>query len=149
MIKHSLTVLAFVVISFAVQGTSHFIINANHYAAIDFLRPEPWVPFGIGVMLVQGTLATIALEVWKGQQATVLDGVKLSGLLGIFLGAYIAVAEPSKYSAPSMVEWIAVEAPSSLVQFLVFGVVLGAIHARFGRASLREAKLQDAPVTHR
>ena len=32
------TVLAYVVTTFAVQGTSHFVINKDHYAAISIMR---------------------------------------------------------------------------------------------------------------
>ena len=42
-----LTIAAFMIISFGVQGLSHFVINVDHFAGISFMRPEPILPIGV------------------------------------------------------------------------------------------------------
>ena len=46
----------YVVATLLLQGTSHFALNAAHYAAVPHIRPEPLFAFGILSMLVQGAI---------------------------------------------------------------------------------------------
>ncbi len=128
--KHLLSILAFMVVSFAAQGLSHFVINAEHFAAIPFMRPDPIIPLGLLVMIIQGATISIALHRWRGGAATLSDGVLIAAAFGTFLVSYIAIVEPSKYAVPSPVDWILVEATTGLAQFAVFGVLLGLIHRK-------------------
>ncbi len=52
--------------------------------------------------------------------------------MGLFLLSYIAFAEVAKYAVPSPVAWIAVELASGLVQFTIFGALLGVVYRRAG-----------------
>ncbi|MBL1242103.1 MAG: hypothetical protein COB13_009655 [OCS116 cluster bacterium] len=131
MIKHFLSVLGFVIISFTVQGMSHFIINEAHFASIGFARAEPILAFGILVMVLEGIILTLALAAYKPNQVTIKDGLMLSLAFGLFLASYIALVEPSKYAVPSIVDWIKIETTASLVQFVAFGLILGYIHSKF------------------
>ena len=38
MTKHLISVLAFMGVTFGVQGVSHFLLNKDHFAEIGFLR---------------------------------------------------------------------------------------------------------------
>jgi hypothetical protein len=46
--------------------------------------------------------------------------------------AYIALAEPAKYAAPDIMAWMRIEVIVGLLQFSVFGFVLGFIHSKLG-----------------
>lgn len=130
MIKHFLSVLAFVIVSFAVQGVSHFVINEAHFATIGFARAEPILALGVLVMVLEGIILTFALSAYK-PNASIKHGLMLSLAFGLFLASYIALVEPSKYDVPSIIDWIKVEATASLVQFLAYGLILGYIHSKF------------------
>src|SRR5437660_11924654 len=54
--KHVLAVLVYVVATFATQAVSHFGINAAHYAAVTYLRPQPVFALGILSILIQGSI---------------------------------------------------------------------------------------------
>lgn len=133
--KHILSVIAFMVVSFAVQGLNHFVINTEHYANIDFARPEPVMALGFLTMIIQGSILTLALAHVAPIGAAIKDGLKVSLSFGLFLGFYIAVTEPAKYAAPSIPGWIFTEGFASTIRFVVFGFVLGVIHERFTKAS--------------
>src|SRR5712692_3681435 len=47
MLKHFLSVVAYIVATFAVQATSHFLINAGHYASVTYMRKDPIFALGI------------------------------------------------------------------------------------------------------
>ena len=128
-LRHVLSVLAFMLASFAAQGLSHFVINAAHFASIDHLRAEPIIPMGLAAMVVQGLIMSVALHQWRGRTARLVDGIIVAGAFGLFLVAYIALVEPAKYTVPNIPTWIGIEAGMGVIQFTLFGLLLGVIHA--------------------
>ena len=133
MLKHALSVLAFVVVSFAVQAMSHFVIFTDHFNAVGFARADPVIALGILVMVIQGLIMSSALAAWRGEGSSVRDGFAVAASFGAFLVAYIALVEPSKYAVPSIPAWFAIEAGVGVVQFALFGLALGWVHQRLGR----------------
>lgn len=130
----ALTVLAYVIVTFGVQGASHFAVFADHFAAIPIMRAEPVIAMGVGSMLIQGTIFALLFPTFQRASNVVWDGVKFSWALGGFLASYIVLGEAGKYSIPSITSWIAVEGSVAFVQYTVFGVLLGLIHRRSAAA---------------
>ena len=124
----SLTLGAFMVVSFAVQAGSHFVLNVEHYAGIPIMRAEPIMPLGILAMVVQGTLAGLLFPTVWWADGSLRSGLKFAWLLGAFLASYIVLAEPAKYLVPSVPAWMLVEGAASFVQFSLFGVLIALIH---------------------
>ncbi len=124
----ALTILAYVLTTFAVQGTSHFAINADHFAAIPIMRAEPMIPLGIASMVIQGLIFASLYPSYANSASTIRKGIIFSWLIGGFLASYIVLGEVGKYAIPSVAGWIAVEASSAFVQFTLFGLWLGLIH---------------------
>lgn len=131
MTKHLLSVLAFMMVTFAVQGLSHFLLNKDHFADIGFLRESPIMPLGFAVMIIEGWILSLALSRLAPKAPSLRDAMTVSLAFGLFLGSYIALTEPAKYAVPSILEWIKVEATVSTIQFGAFGVLLGLIHRKF------------------
>jgi len=129
-IKHIFSILAFMVVSFSVQGTSHFVINADHFASVGFLRPGPIMPLGLAAMILEGFIMSVALSRFMPGGSTVRDGLAVSAAFGLFLASYIVLAEPAKYAVPSISNWMVIEATASCIQFSVFGLLLGFIHRK-------------------
>ena len=126
----ALTVLAYVLVTFGVQGASHFGVNAGFYAGIPIMRREPVIAMGIGSMLIQGTIFGVFFPAFKQRVVSLWDGVKFSWALGGFLASYIVLGEAGKYAIPSIPSWIAVEGSVAFVQYTLFGLLLGLIHRR-------------------
>lgn len=131
MIKHLLSVIAFMVVSFAVQGLNHFVINKAHCDKIDFARTEPVLALGFITMVVQGLILSFAMTKIVTTGSLVKDGLLVSLSFGLFLASHIAVAEPAKYTAPSISSWFITERQVSTIQFIIFGLALGLIHRKF------------------
>ncbi len=132
---YGLAILAFVVASFAVQATSHFALSAEHYAAVGFMRDEPIMVLGIFTMLMQGVILAYLYTFFYRGGAPLLRGLKYGLLMGVFLGSYIVLVEPAKYIVPSIRGWMIVEGLASLVQFSLYGVLVGLIYDRFRKAA--------------
>lgn len=132
MLAHTLSVAAYLIVTFAVQATNHFVVNTAHYARQSIMAPEPVLAGGIASMLVQGVVLTFLYSRLRHPFPGVAGGVGFALLMGAFLGSYIALAEPSKYLVTSRLDWFAVEATASLIQFTLFGLALGYIHKVVG-----------------
>ncbi len=124
-----LTALAYVAATFAVQATSHFALNADHYRSIPILRAEPLFVLGFSSMLIQGLLFGLLFPVFDSDRRPIRNGLVFSWAMGLFLASYIALAEAGKYMVPSLASWIGVEAGAAAAQFTLFGVLLGLIHS--------------------
>lgn len=128
--KIVLGTVAYVVISFVLQALNHFVVNKAHYSSIPFMRAEPIMALGIFTMILQGVILSYVFLTLHKAGATKSEGLSYGLLMGLFLGSYIALVEPSKYVAPSVSSWIAVEGMASLLQFGVFGVMLATINKK-------------------
>lgn len=131
MTKHLLSVLAYIVVSFAVQGINHFGINKAHYDKIDFARAEPVFSLGFLAMIIQGLVLSFAMTKIITFSTPIKDGLFVSLSFGLFLASYIALAEPAKYAVPSIPAWFLTEGLASTIQFVIFGLALGFIHRKF------------------
>jgi hypothetical protein len=123
-----LTIVAYCICTFGVQGASHFAINADHYAQMGILRAEPIVPMGITSMLIQGTLFALLFPVFNRGGSVIRNALVFSWAIGAFLVSYIALGEAGKYAIPSIGSWLAVEVTAAAVQFSLFGLLLGLLH---------------------
>jgi hypothetical protein len=128
MTKHVLTVVAYLVATFATQALSHFVVNVEHYAAVTFMRAEPIFALGVATMVIQGTILSYLYSRMAAPRRSIGHAVGFSWLVGGVLVSYIALAEPSKYVVPDAASWIAVELLAGLVQFTAFGVLLGFVY---------------------
>jgi len=126
--RHLLSVLGYVVATFATQATSHFAVNADHYAAVAHIKSDPIIPLGLLSMLIQGTVLSYVYANSRFQEKGVWGAVTLSWMLGAFLVSYIALAEAGKYSVPDVASWIAIEAVVGFLQYSLAGLLVGMAH---------------------
>jgi len=117
--------LIFILVSFIVQALSHFVINVAHFASISFMRSEPIMTLGIFTMIIQGVVLSYFYRFYKHIDSDWKTGLKYGLLIGAFFVSYIALVEPSKYQVPNITNWILVESIAGLIQFSLFGILLG------------------------
>lgn len=130
MITHFLRVSAYVLTTFAVQVTSHLVVNTEHYAAVGHMRTAPIFALGVLAMLVQGVALSSLYSRLEWARRSTLGSLQFAWLVGSFLVSYIALAEAAKYTIPAIVPWLTTEIGAGFVQFTLYGVLLGFIDAR-------------------
>src|SRR5688500_20291658 len=118
----ALTVVAYALTTFGVQGASHFAINADHFASLSIMRAEPLIALGITSMLIQGLIFAWLYPVYANGASTLRKSILFSWLIGGFLASYIVLGEAGKYAIPSVSSWIVVELSAAFVQYTLFGV---------------------------
>ena len=79
-------------------------------------------------MILEGIVLSYLFAFFPKDPNFIMQGIKYSLLMGIFLGSYIVLVEPSKYMVPFIYSWIFVEGIASFIQFSLFGIVLGIIY---------------------
>jgi hypothetical protein len=137
----TLTVGAYVVATLVVQAISHFTVNAGHYAAVSFMRPDAIAALGVLAAFVQGiVLAYLAPRV-RLPGPPMVQALLFAWTTGIFLVSYLALVEPAKYAVPSIQGWLAVELSAGFVQFTVFGLLLAAIRQWGDKAAARQGQV--------
>lgn len=125
--RHALAVLAYMVATFSTQATSHFVVNAEHYARVSYIRKETIFPLGILAMLIEGAILTFLYGSWRAQGGRAAS-MTFSWLAGALIVSYCAFAEAAKYSVPSVPSWIAVELGAGFVQYTAYGLLLGLVY---------------------
>lgn len=128
--KLVLTVLALVVATFGTQAPSHFLVFADHYAAVTYIRKETLFQFGVLAMLIEGVVLSVLYARLIGGRSTMKSALGFSWLMGAFLVAYTAFGEAAKYLVPSVANWIAVELGVGSAQWTIFGLLLGLIYRK-------------------
>ena len=133
--RFSLTVIAYVAVTIVVQAISHFAVNAGHYAAVPFIRPDAIAALGVLAAVAQGAALAYLFARVRLPGPPIVQALAFAWLAGVVLVSYIAVVEPAKYAVPSIAGWAAVELVAGLVQFTLFGVLLAVIHRGLGSTS--------------
>ncbi|PRX57398.1 hypothetical protein [Flagellimonas meridianipacifica] len=125
--------IVFIIISFAVQALSHFVINTEHYAQVPHMRPDDEVIFPLGflTMILQGGVLTYMYPFFCKESPSWKNGLTYGFLMSLLFVSYPAFTEAGKYKVPDIVSWIAVEGTVGLIQFCLFGILLGTMHSRF------------------
>jgi hypothetical protein len=80
-------------------------------------------------MVIQGVIFGLLFPMFNRTGRPVRNGLRFSWTLGGFLASYIVLGEAGKYAIPSIPWWI-VELSAAVVQFTLFGVLLGLLHRR-------------------
>ncbi|MGQ0534032.1 MAG: hypothetical protein ACT4OF_15275 [Caulobacteraceae bacterium] len=136
MLRHAVSVVAYIVATVATQAVSHFWINAAHYAAVPYIKPEPIFALGIASMVIQGAVLSYVYANSRFGENGLKGALLLAWLLGDFLVSYIGLAEAAKYAVPSVASWIAVEVLTGAAQFTLAGLLLWLAHNRLPAAAV-------------
>ncbi|MDA8180297.1 MAG: hypothetical protein M0T69_12340 [Deltaproteobacteria bacterium] len=128
--KHILSVIGYIAATFATQATSHFLLFAQHYSAVPYIKSDPIFALGFLSMIIQGAVLSVVFAQSRFSGKSVFHGVVFAWLFGAFLVSYIGLAEAAKYAVPSVPSWIGVEFLVGSAQFTIAGIFLGLAHRR-------------------
>src|SRR5262249_43422531 len=96
------------------------------YASISFMRRDPIISMGIASMVIQGLAFSWMIS--RMPRRAIGDAVRFALVAGSVIVSYIALGEAGKYAVPSVARWIGQEVGAGLVQFALYGVLLGLVY---------------------
>lgn len=120
--------LLFICTTFLIQACSHFVINVVHYSKIPHMRPTEGVifPLALLTMTLQGSVLSYIYGIFSKEAPNWKNGLTYAFLMCLFFVSYTAFTEAGKYQVPDVLSWILVEGTAGLIQFCLFGILLGA-----------------------
>ncbi|MEO9967406.1 MAG: hypothetical protein ABJF11_16530 [Reichenbachiella sp.] len=128
--KYIFGTLAFILITFVTQSTSHFLINADHYASIPYMRSEVIFPLGFLTMTLQGLVLTYFFSLYSSSENSLRRGIYFGLMISALFVSYLAFTESAKYQVPDIGAWILVEASVGITQFCLYGLLMSVIFRR-------------------
>ena len=119
--------LLFILVSFASQSISHFVVNTEHYASVQFMRKEPIFAIGFLTMIMQGIVLSYLFVIYSKNEYTIKKGLLFGLIMSALFVSYPALVEPAKYQVENIGSWVLVEGIVGLIQFSVFGILLAMV----------------------
>jgi len=132
--KYIFGTLTFIIVTFIVQATSHFIINQEHYESISFIRKEVIFPLGFLTMTLQGIVLSFLFNLYSNGQFNIKKGLYFGLIISALFVSYPTFTEPAKYQVTNIGHWIIVEGTVGLIQFCTYGILISLIFKKIKKS---------------
>ena len=133
MLKSALAVLAYVVPSMLLAVPWHLMWFRKDYHDFGiYTRADPIIPLGLATMLIQGVVIALVYPRWYRGGTPVLEGIKFSLLIGLFLFSVSTVATIAKVEVTAPWRFVILSGIFHTIQFTVAGAGLGLAFGRLG-----------------
>ena len=131
MLRFVLTVLAYLIPTFALGFVWHLKLFEATYRELRIYREGVIIPFGFGSMLIQGLVFAVAYPRLVPDPPVIACGLVFAGAAAILSWSFTTLAVAAKYPMSSVRRFVAIETAFTAIQFLLVGPLL-ALAARVG-----------------
>jgi hypothetical protein len=117
---------AYVLPTFPLAYSWHMTAFAQHYSALEMLRPDPIIPFGLITMLIQGAIFSWAYPQLfdRTRERWLASGLKAGAVFGLIAWSFAVLAVAAKYRSASTGDFIVLESAFTALQFAVVGPLM-------------------------
>ncbi len=119
---------AYTVCTFSLAVVWHVLLFKERYEAFGYFEGEPDFLVGLLTIVLQGVLLSTLFPMLKPTGGSFRRGLKFALVVGAFFWTSHVLAFVAKQEVPDVAAFIWMEAVYLLLQFGLFGLVLGAIH---------------------
>ncbi len=130
MLRFVLTVLAYLVPTFALGFTWHLKIFQATYRELRIYREDIIIPFGFASMLIQGIIFAVAYPRLVVNPASIASGMGFAAAAALLSWTFTTLAVAAKHPMTSVSRFVATETGFTALQFLFVGPLF-ALAARF------------------
>lgn len=120
--------LAYSLITFPLAVVWHIALFKEKYDAFGYFDGEPSFALGFLTILIQGFMLSLLYPYFNLAGHSVLKGLKYSLLIGVFFWSSHVLAFVAKQVVDNSVTFILMESFYLLIQFSIYGVLIGLIH---------------------
>lgn len=129
--RYVLAFAAFVVLTFAFAAPWHLWLFKEVYDRLGaYTRAEPIFALGLLSIVLEGIVFVSLYARLRSNGHPAAEGATFGLLMGVFMGAYGALAVGAKMTVSSLPLWLLLEGSAFLIQFTLVGVVVGLICGR-------------------
>ena len=119
---------AYTVCTFSLAVVWHVLLFKERYESFGYFEGEPNFLVGLLTIVLQGILLCTLFPMLKPTGSSLHRGLKFSLVVGAFFWTSHVLAFVAKQEVPGVSAFIWMESVYLLLQFALFGLVLGAIH---------------------
>ena len=119
---------AYTVCTFLLAVTWHVLLFKERYESFGYFEGEPDFLVGLLTIGLQGILLSALFQMLNPAGNTLRRGLKFSLVAGAFFWTSHVLAFVAKQEVPGVTAFIWMETVFLLLQFGLFGLIIGAIH---------------------
>lgn len=106
----------------------HVVLFEERYRSFGYFEGEPSFLIGFAAILLQGMLLSILFPMMNGPPNSFRRGLGFASLAGAFFWTSHVLAFVAKQETPGVWTFVGMETAYLVLQFGVFGVLLGVVH---------------------
>ena len=119
--------LSYTLITFPLAAIWHAVLFEDLYRGFGYFIGEPNFALGFLTILIQGFILSFLFPLVKLSGSSVSKGLKYSLIIGVFFWTLHVLAFVAKQSVDNALGFVALESFYLLLQFLIYGVLIGLI----------------------
>ncbi len=120
--------LAYTLVTFPLAVVWHVVLFEEKYHAFGYFDGDPSFVLGFLTILIQGFMLSFLFPHFNLSGNGISKGVKYSLLVGVFFWSSHVLAFVAKQVIDSSLSFIFMESFYLLIQFGIYGVLIGLIH---------------------
>jgi hypothetical protein len=124
MLRFALTLLAYLLPTFALGFVWHLKVFHAYYRDLDIYRPDVIIPFGFLSMLLQGIVFALVYPRLMANPGTIANGLLFAGGAAVLSWTFTTLAVAAKHRMASVRRFVAIETAFTAVQFAIVGPLL-------------------------
>ena len=119
---------AYTICTFSLAVGWHLLLFEERYEAFGYFEQEPDILLGLLAIVLQGVLLSTLFPMLKTEGTAFWRGIKSALVAGAFFWTSHVLAFVAKQKVPEVSAFIGMETAYMLLQFGLFGLILGVIH---------------------
>ncbi len=119
---------AYTICTFSLAVGWHVLLFEERYEAFGYFEGEPDFLLGLLTIVLQGVLLSVLFPMLKTEGTSFRRGLKFALITGAFFWTSHVLAFVAKQRVPEVSAFIWMETAYLLLQFGLFGLIIGVIH---------------------
>ncbi|MCY3774171.1 MAG: hypothetical protein OXG98_19375 [Gemmatimonadetes bacterium] len=120
----------YTICTFSLAVGWHMLLFKERYESFGYFEGEPDFLLGLLTIVLQGVLLSILFQMLKAEGSSFRRGIKFAFIAGAFFWTSHVLAFVANQKVPEVSAFIWMETAYLLIQFGLFGLIIGAIHRR-------------------
>lgn len=121
---------AYTICTFSLAVSWHVLLFQERYESFGYFEGEPDFLLGLLTIVLQGVLLSALFPMLKTEGTSFRRGIKFALITGAFFWTSHVLAFVARQKVPEVSAFIWMESAYLLIQFGLFGLIIGAIHRR-------------------
>jgi len=126
---------AYTLVTFPLAVAWHVALFEDMYRSYGYFEGDPSFVLGLASIVIQGLVLSALFPYVKFSGTAIVRGLKYSSLIGIFFWTSHVLAFVAKQAVGSPVSFIMMESLYLIIQFGIYGLLIGRIYKNASVAS--------------